>query len=541
MPGGPERDEPARRRAIPAEDSGSPPRLRRAPDRAPAPVEAPVPEGPRLDLRVVVGGEWGLAGVQVLAVERFRDGSLIAMIGDDAPDGGETDGDGRITLRYKTEPAERLFGVLPDFGVLQDREAFEGAENAEAAGEIGPFRVFRALSTGPVTLRFLDPGGAVLLRPVDAETGEVLAGRAGTTFVSIRTEPGEEPTGEIEEADAAIGGWIRSPVDFGIPGVSASLLVPGYLPSPAPGGGWRTRSVLRLRRDPAAIRGRLAVSGDLEVSAVLRSVPDSAGEDGYPQPGLPRGPGEFALSGLPAGEWELVIRAEQAKAPRGEVSWAVRRFRASDAGLDLGDIVPLPGSVVRARLNGSAGRPENERGLVLLEGREGRVPAIGYERWRGGASTGARWPDEGAVPQLMGTKPAGDGWVEFRGLRPGASYILAAPWAPGVTKHLAAPAKPGEVLTIDLDGDPAAAACVVRFTVEGEEPKFWGGFTGPAFSDQFSTGKGVLEADIPPGRYRVQVLAAMGPEPDFRFYEGELEIPAPGRFEGTVDLQPQVR
>ena len=113
------------------------------------------------------------------------------------------------------------------------------------------------LAAAPVTLAFRDPEGTVLLRPVDAATGEVLAGRGGVIFTWIWRSPGEEPSEGIEEAVERTPGWLKVE-DGDVPEVTdLRLIVPGYLPAAAPPGA--ARAPASAVSQPAAICDRPAL------------------------------------------------------------------------------------------------------------------------------------------------------------------------------------------------------------------------------------------------------------------------------------------
>jgi hypothetical protein len=468
----------------------------------------------------------------VLPLERDADGSLGAWIGEDSPDAGSTGADGCITIRYTSEPRERLFGIL------EDRELVE-AVNAEPAGTVRVFKAFRAGATGPVRFVFRDPEGTVFLRPVDAITGEVLCGWTGIACVYTFQEPGEAALDMSDGLAEHPPGWLQGR-DWTSPSVrDLRLLVPGYLPAPAPEGGWKGRVVVRLKKDPAAVRGRIVVPNGWEASADLLRASDGHELRDADFVGIPERAGAFAMSGIPPGEWELVVQAWKKGTPTEVLRWAVRRFEFRGAGIDLGDLVPSPGAVVRARLVSRDGDPGDGGPLLLAHAVPGATPLLVYRRGSGGCSVAVQYfmTFLGREP---GTKdPDDDGWVEFQGLRPGAPYLLATPRVPGLTKSIEAPKKPGQVLIVELDGRCATTTCVLRFTVEGEEPKFWQGIMGPAYAEDFSTGKGTLEAEIPPGRYRFLAQAALGEDADYDLYAADVDIPDSGRFETTVDLKPR--
>ena len=486
----------------------SPPRT--SPAGVDASAELPAPEGPRLDLRAVVGGEWGLAGVQVLAVERFRDGSLMAMIGDDAPDGGETDADGRITLRYKAEPAERLFGILPDAA------EFESAENAEPVGDIGPFRILGA---------------------VDAATGDVLAGMDGIRLAWKVHGPGEEPEDGYEALVEKVPGWLRAWVVDPSAIRDVRLVVPGFLPSPAPEGGWKGRTVVRLEADPGAIRGRIYALENIQIDAVLLSAEDGRPCEAQSLAGLPGRPGPFALSGVPPGKWDLVVKGYAGNLTPDMTAWATARFVYRGEGLDLGDVGWRSGAVLRARLLGRDGKPDTETPLHLARGFPGEVPLLGYGLSHRPPSVQVTWPGRGWQRDVREMMPGTEGWAEFGGLQPGGTYVLATGRVPGLTRSVTMLLEPGDPVVVELDASAPTTTCTLKFTVDGEEPRFWRVLGGPAFADSFKTGEGTLDAEIPPGRYLFVGMTTPEEGSSITTFYAEVEIPDSGRFQGTVDLR----
>ena len=494
---------------------------------------ASIQEGPRLEIRAVVG-EWPLPGVQVLPVERFEDGSLIASIGEGAPESGETGRGGSITLRYTTEPPERLFGFLP--GDLE----LEAADNAEEIGKVLSFRVFRGKSAEPVTLRFREAEGLVAVRPVDAATGASLEDARGIRLV-VRY-PGGDDAGDVSYLRRGDDGWFR--VD-GIDGAEAiHLHVPGYLPAPAPVGGWRGRTIVRLSPDPAIVRGRLTGPVETVIAATIRS----ASDDGTPcaSPllhGLPGGSGPFTLSGLPEGTWVLEVCAIVGREER----WAMVRFEFRGEGLDLGEIPWRPGATLRVRCRTKGGEPVDGWPVLVATGLAGEVPELAYSRYRGELQVGVLGPMRDESLEEHRGSSAADGWATFDGLRPGGTYFVATARIPGwwrsVTMPDSAGAEAPAPVTVEITEGGPLTTCVLRFTVNGSEPARWIGFHGPALSDDFSTGKGILEAEIPPGRHRFRLGAVLddadesSPHGGSRVTAvGEVEIPDSGRFEATVDL-----
>jgi hypothetical protein len=523
---------------------------------------APAAEGPRLELRTEVEGGFPLSDVQVLPLERDPDGSLGAWIGDDSPDPGCTDRDGSITIRYTSEPRERLFGIL------ESREIVS-AENAEPAGSVHRFKAFRAKSADPVRFVYRDPEGLVLLRPVDAATGEVLSGRRGIVARYTEQEPGAEEIDHSASLREASPGWIAGGA-WSPPEVrDLRIVVPGYLPAKAPEGGWMGRVVVRMEKDAAAIRGRIVAPDGWVVEARLLRASDGSEARGLDIVGLPDRPGEFAMSGVAKGEWDLEIESRRSGLPGSDVRWVTRRFESRGSGLDLGDIEAQPGGVVRARLLSREGRPVVGAPIVLCNGWPEGIPWLTYHRGQGGwvslsVSYGRTSP--GPDPGLR--KSDEEGWAEFTGLRPGATYLVGTPRVPGLTRLVEAPREPGKSVTVDLDGATPLVECVLRFTIDGDEPRFWIAAAGPFFSQDFSSGKGMIEAAIPAGKYRIvgtavpkrQEPAAKGDEDDdggggvvvidedgavvenrHQQYEAEVEIPAAGRFEATVDLKSRKR
>jgi len=193
---------------------------------------------------------------------------------------------------------------------------------------------------------------------------------------------------------------------------------------------------------------------------------------------------------------------------------------------------------LRVRILRGEGVPAEEGDIVLIPLSAGSVdPLVAYRRQGGAAqvsvleSGGARWGF--AVADRPGKDEA-----SFEGLRSGAEYLVLSAGLPGSAVRVRVPANATSA-SVDLDLGRFRTDCVLRFTVDGEEPEYWDGLAaGPALPDEFSTGKGILEAAIPPGKHRFAVQATMEPDGKSGTYFGEVEIPDSARFDSVVDLKP---
>jgi hypothetical protein len=390
---------------------------------------------------------------------------------------------------------------------------------------------------GPVTLRFHDPEGTVLVRPVDAVTGDLLAGRAGTRLAWKEHGRGEDPEDGHEALVEKTPGWLRvwevDPAAIR----DVRLVVPGYFPSPAPEGGWKGRTVVRLDADPGAVRGRIVALENIHIDAALLSAEDGRPCEADSLAGLPVRPGPFALSGIPPGGWDLVVKGDTGSFHPDMTVWATARIDYRGAGLDLGEVEWKTGGVLRARLLGKDGKPETEAPLHLARGFPGEIPLLGYGLSRGAPSVHVSWPEHSWQTESRESIPGEEGWVEFGGLRPGGTCLVATGRVPGLTRSVTIPLERGDPVIVELDAAAPTTTCRLRFTVNGEEPRFWRLLAGPAFADAFSTGKGTLEAEIPPGRHLFVGTTVVEEGEARTSFWAEVEIPDSGRFEGTVDLR----
>jgi hypothetical protein len=212
----------------------------------------------------------------------------------------------------------------------------------------------------------------------------------------------------------------------------------------------------------------------------------------------------------------------------------VRPFRYEGAALDLGEIRLEPGAVIRARLFGPDLLPVEGGRLVLLDP---RAAERGIPYLRGG---NARTPPSihMAPGNVLHPDEGPEGVAEFRGLRPGSRWILAAPGVPGLLREVEAPAKPGATAEFEIGRGVVPVACRLRFTLGGGEPHTWFQLAaGPANGRDFTTATGILEAPIVAGRHRFVVVVQPEPDGDRVLAAGEVDIPDGVRFEGTVDLE----
>jgi hypothetical protein len=353
--------------------------------------------------------------------------------------------------------------------------------------------------------------------------------------------------GAVEESPTiGVDGWSHCP---GVPkGSILRFRVPGYFPKEFDPSAAGTRTVLPMDPGAACLRGEILVPDLPEGTAVEFSIL----RDGESETrrlsdlrGVPEAPGAFRVEGVPEGEWVLHVSVDRSRQGHGRRDlWARRRFRSGPAGADLGAIRLEPGATLEARLIEADGRISEEAAMEVLDPAvfAGRPPiALGYGM-RGSGRRGyglSLHSRDGGMGAWNGPfpGPGEDGWTRFHGIRPGAEVVLVSLKHPGLYRQARLPDS-GKV-QVELDARVPRTDCVLRFTIGGEEPAFWVGLlAGPAFADDFSTGKGTLTAAIPPGRHRFVVMATMEADGPRASFAADAEIPDSGKHETTIDLAP---
>ncbi len=225
-------------------------------------------------------------------------------------------------------------------------------------------------------------------------------------------------------------------------------------------------------------------------------------------PRLPRALGPFAIYDLPDGSWRLDVRVKQ---PDRTMAHSSREFEKAGATADLGTLEVAAPVAIRARVVAADGTVIFDREISLE-----RTDSPGNS--------------------TQGEPLEAQGWVEYRGLEPGAEYRVFS-FALGVEQTVRAPGAGAPILSVEIRKDVRVVRCRIRFTVDGRDPLEWGDvFRGPFLEDGAWRKDGTLECDMVPGAYEIEVLARPVGADSLQHVYTRFTVPDRPAWDATVDL-----
>lgn len=362
------------------------------------------------------------------------------------------------------------------------------------------------------------------LRFVDAKTREEIPFRRGRVALAVprgeqellvpepwrRAEDGRVEVFRSEDERGLPFGvdrkeWEASPVEIRIPGRTTRRFgsraeISGDRDIEMAAAAPSVRGIVKLGR---GLEGK-RVHMDLEPGDPTR---DPRRPDAMPSGGATEA-GPFSWYDVPDGRWRLVVRV---RAGEDESAMAVRVFDKAGAEADLGEIVVLPPSTLRARVVARDGTGVLDRDLALHRGGTGEV---------------------------LTTEDIDDGgWVVFRGLEADTEY-RAVSSLDGVEGTVRTPAEGGGDLRLEIPWEHQGVRCRIRFTVEGQDPILWGEIVeGPTLDKGAWRKDGFLEHDMAAGEYLFGFFARpVGKDAPVRVY-ATFTVPDQPLWDATVDLK----
>jgi hypothetical protein len=233
---------------------------------------------------------------------------------------------------------------------------------------------------------------------------------------------------------------------------------------------------------------------------------DPRGPDAMPEGGSTE-PGPFAWYDVPDGRWKLTVWV---KVGGGDVGQAVREFDRAGAEVDLGEILVLPPTKLRARVVARNGAGVLDKDLHL-------------QRTGDGSFEIAEEIDDG-------------GWAVFRNLDPDTEYRVVSS-LDKLAETVRTPAEGGGDLRVEMLWENEGVRCRLRFTVDGQDPVQWGDlFESPALDKGAWKKDGFLEHDMAAGEYLFGAFARpVGKDAPVRVH-ARFTVPDQPLWEATIDM-----
>jgi hypothetical protein len=218
--------------------------------------------------------------------------------------------------------------------------------------------------------------------------------------------------------------------------------------------------------------------------------------------------GPFEWFDLDPGAWKFIVHVGEG----GEDSAvATRDFMFDSSPADLGEILVMPPSILRARVVARDGQGVLDKDLTLRHGPSGRT------------QDSEEFED--------------DGWVIFRGLEPDTEYRVVSV-LDKLEGTIRTPAEGGGDLRLEIPWEHTGVRCRIRFTVDGQDPIQWGEiFEGPTLDKGAWKRDGFLEHDMAPGDYFFGIHARPVGKAEPVRVSGKFTVPDRPLFDLTVDLK----